>query len=129
VAASILAVVVDCVDASAQARFSRVALDRLVIERNPREYRVGDPATDATVLYFMDVPEPNVTKNRLHIDVITDGDLAIEVDRLHVLGAALTEYRTDASTLTNPDRWAVMTDPEGNEFCVTSTSTLSGWFD
>jgi hypothetical protein len=26
----------------------------------------------------------------------------------------------------NPDTWTVMRDPEGNEFCVTSTSTLTG---
>ena len=23
--------------------------------------------------------------------------------------------------------WIVMEDPEGNEFCVTSTATLTGW--
>jgi len=129
VSSSILAIVVDCRDARAVAQFWSAALDRAVIERNPREYRVGSPATEGTVLYFMDVPEPKGVKNRMHIDVVTHGRLEDEVERLLGLGAALVEFRTDPATLDNPDRWAVLTDPEGNEFCVTSTTTLSDWFD
>jgi predicted enzyme related to lactoylglutathione lyase len=127
--ASILAVVVDCRDSLAVAQFWAAALDRRITERNPREFTVGVPSSDATCLYFMEVPEPKSAKNRLHLDVITPGNLEAEVERLRGLGAGLVEMRSDTGTLTNPDRWAVMTDPEGNEFCVTSTATLSGWFD
>jgi hypothetical protein len=35
--------------------------------------------------------------------------------------------RQDAASLDNPDTWTLMRDPEGNEFCLTSTSTLTGW--
>jgi hypothetical protein len=129
VSAAILAVVVDCADACSLARFWAGVLDRIVVERNPREYRVGDPSTDGTVLYFMDVPEPKASKNRLHIDVVTAGALSTEVERLVLLGGTLTEYRTDPTALSNPDQWAVMADPEGHEFCVTSTATLSDWFE
>jgi predicted enzyme related to lactoylglutathione lyase len=127
--ASILAVVVDCRDSMAVAQFWAAALDRRITERNPREFTVGALSSDATCLYFMDVPEQKSAKNRLHLDVITPGDLETEVERLRGLGAGLVEMRSDPGTLTNPDRWAVMTDPEGNEFCVTSTATLSGWYD
>ena len=40
---------------------------------------------------------------------------------------AVAQFWSDA--LDNPDRWAVLTDLEGNQFCVTSTTTLSDWFD
>ena len=124
----VLAVVVDCRDSRAVAEFWAAALERTIVERNPREYRVGDPVTDGTVLYFMEVPEPKIGKNRLHVDVIAHTTLEVEIEELEDLGATLVGIRTDAEALTNPDRWAVMTDPEGNEFCVTSTDTLSGWY-
>jgi predicted enzyme related to lactoylglutathione lyase len=49
-----------------------------------------------------------------------------EVARLAEAGAELVEVRQDPASYDNPDTWAVMRDPEGNEFCVTSTSTLTG---
>src|ERR671923_2837129 len=36
-------------------------------------------------------------------------------------------FRQDPATLENPDTWTVMQDPEGNEFCVTSWTTVTGW--
>jgi Glyoxalase-like domain len=75
----------------------------------------------------MAVPEPKSVKNRLHLDVITDGSMEVEVQRLIDMGAHLIEVREDPDSLDNPDTWTVLTDPEGNEFCVTSTATLSGW--
>jgi hypothetical protein len=33
----------------------------------------------------------------------------------------------DPAWMDNPDTWTVLRDPEGNEFCVTSTATLTGW--
>ena len=50
-----------------------------------------------------------------------------EVARLVEGGAELVEVRQDPASLNNPDTWTVMSDPEGNEFCVTSISTLTGW--
>ena len=126
-AASLLAVVVDCRDPSALARFWATALAREVAERNSDEFLVRDLTEASTPLYFMKVPEPKVTKNRLHIDVLTDGPMEDEVRRLADAGAACIEVRQDPDTLSNPDTWTVMTDPEGNEFCVTSSATLTGW--
>jgi glyoxalase superfamily protein len=39
----------------------------------------------------------------------------------------VVEVRQDPASYDNPDTWTVMRDPEGNEFCVTSTATLTGW--
>ena len=58
--------------------------------------------------FVQQVPEPKVTKNRVHVDLET-GDRPAEVQRLTKLGA---------SVLDSYDGWTVMLDPEGNEFCV-----------
>jgi hypothetical protein len=128
-AASLVAVVVDCVDPRAQAEFWGRVLDADVAERNPHEFLVSDHSGLTTPVYFMAVPEPRVGKNRLHLDVITEGGLEAEVDRLVELGARLVEYRKDPDTMENPDTWAVLEDPEGNVFCASSTITLRGWVD
>ena len=63
-------------------------------------------------LLFQKVPERKTLKNRVHIDWRTD-DRAVEVARLRDLGA------TEIATRSLGDfTWTVMTDPEGNEFCV-----------
>jgi hypothetical protein len=63
-------------------------------------------------LLFQKVPEPKVVKNRVHLDFRADV-MADEVERLRGLGAALVAERSLGDL-----RWTVMTDPEGNEFCV-----------
>ena len=103
------------------------ALSRQVTERNPDEFQIGCLADGDVSLYFMRVPEPKVAKNRLHIDLLADGSMEAEVERLLAAGAQLVEVREDLESFENPDRWTVMTDPEGNEFCVTSQQTLTGW--
>jgi hypothetical protein len=63
----------------------------------------------------------------VHLDLLTDGPMETEVARLVAAGAQQVEVRQDPDSLDNPDTWTVMLDPEGNEFRVTSTSTLTGW--
>ena len=66
-------------------------------------------------MLFIAVPEGKGAKNRLHLDLQpSDCTRDAEVDRLLALGATLV------NDLRNPDGtgWAVMADPEGNEFCV-----------
>ena len=56
---------------------------------------------------------PKVGKNRLHLHVAPpDGDQDAEVERLESLGA------TRADLGQGPVGWVVMSDPDGNEFCV-----------
>jgi predicted enzyme related to lactoylglutathione lyase len=59
---------------------------------------------------------PKLTKNRLHLDIAPPehGDQRAEVDRLISLGATRIDIgQGDVD-------WAVMADPDGNEFCVLS---------
>jgi predicted enzyme related to lactoylglutathione lyase len=126
VATSLTAVVVDCRDCYSQAHWWARALGRQVSERNPDEYEVYDTSNGGTRLYFMNVPESKVVKNRLHVDIATDGSLEDEVARLVAAGATLIEWRQDPASLPNPDTWAVMQDPEGNEFCVLNADSITG---
>jgi hypothetical protein len=127
VAASVLAVVFDCLDSLVVARFWSAALGEDLVERDTGEYRVGDPNLGGPVLYFMNVPEAKSVKNRVHVDVMTREPMVDEVTRLTALGATVVDIREDPNDRQNPDRWTVMADPEGNEFCVTGAD-LTGWF-
>jgi predicted enzyme related to lactoylglutathione lyase len=71
----------------------------------------GAPFPDL-VLVFVTVPESKTVKNRLHLDVSPIGcDRDEEVARLEALGA----MRVDVGQ--GEQRWVVLADPEGNEFC------------
>jgi hypothetical protein len=126
VAATLLALVIDCADPKALAEFWAMALSREVMERNRDEFQVGDEAS-GTPLYFMKVPEPKLGKNRLHVDVLASGTMADEVARLVAAGASVIDIRHDQESLDNPDSWTVMQDPEGNEFCIIDPATFTGW--
>ncbi len=66
-------------------------------------------------LLFQDVPEDKSGKNRLHIDVHSEGDLEGLVARLEALGATRVREIDQGPA----GHWWVMQDPEGNEFCAT----------
>lgn len=78
-----------------------------------------DPDGRGPRLLFMRVPEPKTAKNRFHLDIGAGGPddswalVEEHVDRLVEAGATRVEERQE-----HGDRWVVMTDPEGNEFCV-----------
>jgi predicted enzyme related to lactoylglutathione lyase len=64
------------------------------------------------------VPESKVVKNRVHLDLLPDTTLEAEVERLTAAGATLVNTLRDPATFVDPMHWAVLHDPEGNEFCV-----------
>jgi predicted enzyme related to lactoylglutathione lyase len=66
------------------------------------------------VILLQRVAEPKQGKNRMHLDIKTP-DVDGEVDRLVTLGA---KRLSDAPMEQLGQRWVVMADPEGNEFCV-----------
>jgi hypothetical protein len=118
--------VVDCADPSSLARFWAAALGYQVLEESADLVEIGPGGrTDEQLLAdlrsgpavpslaFVRVPEPKAVKNRLHLDLSPiDSDRDSEVARLEGLGARLTDLAPAGSS------WVVMTDPEGNEFCV-----------
>ena len=94
-ALNVFTVVIDCTDPRLLAGFWAEVLSCDARERNTDEYLVSDPNGKAFPLYFMKVPEPKVGKNRFHLDLVTDGSMSEEVDRLVKLGARLVDVRQD----------------------------------
>lgn len=93
-------------------------------QRNSKS-AVEDPDGDGPRLFFQQVPEDKVAKNRVHLDVRAapglDGEermaaLESECARLVALGA--TRVRCDEPAPPLSRGLIVMTDPEGNEFCL-----------
>jgi len=62
-------------------------------------------------LIFMAVPDEKRGKNRLHLDLRASA-YEEAVQQALVLGAVL------APDVYEGDRWTVLRDPEGNEFCI-----------
>jgi hypothetical protein len=93
-------------------------------QRNTRS-AVEDPDGDGPRLFFQQVPEDKIAKNRVHLDVRAapglEGDermaaLEAECDRLVALGASRLRRDEPAPPLSLG--FIVMADPEGNEFCL-----------
>lgn len=87
----------------------------LIAVRHPDDPYDKDTGTGlGRRILFQRVPEPKTVKNRLHIDVHTASDeLEGEAARLETLGATVQRHIREPA-----GEWIVMTDPEGNEFCV-----------
>jgi hypothetical protein len=126
--------VVDCAHPAALARFWAAVLDGYEVApyddaelARLRSAGITDTEDDPTVLvqptqrsgqhgpagprlWFQLVPERKRVKNRLHPDLVAD-DPGAEIDRLTGLGATVRER--------HPDN-VVLSDPEGNEFCLMS---------
>jgi predicted enzyme related to lactoylglutathione lyase len=131
VAVKLDAIVFDCADAAPLARFWAAVLGWQVAPYEEDELArlaaegVHDPEDDPSVmveppadsrlpvLFFTEVPEEKAVKNRLHLDVTAESSIAAEVERLEALGASLRNWAEGGGTT-----WAVMLDPEGNEFCI-----------
>jgi len=83
-----------------------------------------DPAGAGPRLYFQRVPEPKTAKNRVHLDVNAGGPRETPPDeRRRRVDAAAERLVAAGGTKVgifeeHGDRWVVMRDPEGNEFCV-----------
>ncbi|MEV0063538.1 VOC family protein [Nocardia sp. NPDC050718] len=110
----IAAVVVDCGDPRAMARFWGAAMDWTVHEVSDDFATLRSAAGIGPYLEFLRKPEPKTVRNRLHLDLrpYPGDDHTAEVDRLRTLGA------TDLDIGQGDVPWTVLADPEGNEFCV-----------
>jgi hypothetical protein len=113
---------IDCADPHALARFWCSVLDYEVLTDDDGVVTIATPLVPEgkervgpvpPALTFALVPEGKIIKNRLHIDVNpTDREQDDEVRRLLDLGAQ------HADVGQGDQSWVVLTDPEGNEFCV-----------
>ncbi|ONK16231.1 VOC family protein [Streptomyces sp. MP131-18] len=108
-------VAIDCANAFELAQFwSAVTGHPLDPEDRPGDDEVQVLLPEGPLLHFNEVPEGKSVKNRLHLCLRPDSTCQEEVDRLLALGAAfVADHRKPGGF-----GWAVLADPEGNEFCV-----------
>jgi catechol 2,3-dioxygenase-like lactoylglutathione lyase family enzyme len=114
--------VINCADLEAMTRFWAQAL-----HLDPGS---GEPGDDFRVLHGQHInlslqlaATPITARDQMHLDLYSD-DQAAEVERLTGLGARVVRHVQEPD-----DDYVVMTDPEGNEFCVAAKENLlvSGW--
>ncbi|MCX5559905.1 VOC family protein [Streptomyces sp. NBC_00038] len=93
----------------------RRAFRDLIAVRHPDDpYEEASGTGLGRRLLFQRVPEPKTVKNRLHLDLHAGPERReAEVARLEGLGASVLRQVKEPG-----GEWVVMTDPEGNEFCV-----------
>lgn len=112
-------VIYDAIDPAAQARFWAEVLGWRITHEVEKESVLEPPEgspEDGIVpdILFVRVPadETKSVKNRLHMD-LRPTDQEAELARVEKLGAKRASVGQDESV-----SWVVMTDPEGNEFCI-----------
>ena len=107
----------DVHDVDVQARFWSEALGLTIDAGDDGAatlFPPSDAPRDVPTIWLQPVSESKRDKLRLHLDLRPDdGDVEGEVDRLVGLGAS----RADVGQ-TGEERFTVLADPEGNEFCV-----------
>jgi predicted enzyme related to lactoylglutathione lyase len=108
------AVVVDCTDPRAMARFWGEAMDWEVHEVTDDTASLRSSEGVGPYLEFLRVDDAKSGLNRIHVDLrpYAGDDHAAEADRLRALGA------TDLDIGQGDVPWTVFADPEGNEFCL-----------
>ena len=109
------AIVLDVNDLERCAGFWSEVLGQEITFKAGNYCRIGK-GDDPPSLLLQKVPEPHVHKNRAHIDLDVK-NIESAVQRVVNLGgsrlAEISEYGI---------RWAVMADPDGNEFCLVKHS-------
>lgn len=111
-------IAIDAVRPRVVAEFWCAVLGWQVVEEDGDVISIAPPDGSWPTIDVVAVPEGKMVKNRLHFDLRADGvTTSEELERLLSLGAR----RTDVGQ--GPDvSWVVLSDPEGNEFCLLSRS-------
>jgi predicted enzyme related to lactoylglutathione lyase len=118
VSSRIAVIAIDAVNPRLVADFWCEVLGWQVVEEEPGVISIAPADLAGPTIDVARVPEGKTVKNRLHLDLRADGtSTRAELQRLLDLGAV----RTDVGQA--PDStWVVLSDPEGNEFCLLSRS-------
>jgi predicted enzyme related to lactoylglutathione lyase len=107
----------DCIDLDVAAAFWQAALG--YAREDTIEGRFVTLTGDGPSLTLQRVPQPKRGKNRMHVDLLVH-DLDAQVARLRSLGATVEQPGAREEF---DQRWFVLADPEGNEFCVARDPT------
>ncbi len=112
---TLYAITMDVNDLESCAKFWSQVLGADILYQNEKYLRLGQKGERPTLL-LQKVPEPHEVKNRVHIDLDVP-DLDAAVSRVQELrGNKLRELKEYGI------KWAVMADPNGNEFCLVKHS-------
>ncbi|MGH1493708.1 MAG: dienelactone hydrolase family protein [Acidimicrobiales bacterium] len=117
-AATVSSLVVDCLDAVELARFWQGVLGGEAVPFP--EHGVVALRAPGITFDFVAVDELAATGGRLHLDLASN-DPEASIRRVIKLGGARAEHSFQT------DRFTVMTDPEGNEFCILSNAPVGPW--
>jgi hypothetical protein len=112
----ISSIAIDAAEPRVIADFWCRVLDWRVIDEEDGVISIGPADGSWPTIDVIAVPEKKTVKNRLHLDLRADGaSTAEELQRLLDLGARRTDVGQGPGV-----SWVVLSDPEGNEFCLLS---------
>jgi hypothetical protein len=138
-------VTIDCADPASQADFWAAALG-YVLDPPPDGFAswpealttwnvpesewgsasaIVDPTGVGPRVFFQRVPETKAVKNRVHLDVRASAGPGTPMDVRRAAVAEVTDRLVERGAILQSrieemgSYWAVLEDPEGNEFCVT----------
>lgn len=109
-----IGLVLDCADPEALAAFWAPALDYVDLGSAGAYVALVPNGRPGPKLLLQRVSEPKAVKNRMHLDIEV-ADIEAEAQRLTSLGAIRVRGEQQSE---HGSTWILMTDPEGNEFCV-----------
>lgn len=105
-------VMVDCNDLEKVIGFWKGLLGLEEKARFPNYVFLGRLSPKGPRLAFQQVPEPKTVKNRVHLDLEAEDPEAFIARAIGLGATRLAEHKMPGI------HWTVMSDPEGNEFCV-----------
>ncbi|MFG1949147.1 VOC family protein [Nonomuraea sp. NPDC048826] len=110
----IAAVVIDCADPRAMARFWGEAIHWTLHEVTDDYASLRSAKKVGPYLEFIRTPDVKTVPDRIHLDLLPQpgDDTSAEVTRVRALGAA------DLDVGQGDVPWTCLIDPEGHEFCV-----------
>lgn len=109
-------VVIDVNDLEVMRSFWQATLGYVEDHASDDWIKLVDPNEKGVTVALQLVPEPRAGKNRLHLDLYAQNQMA-EVERLEGLGASRERGPNE------DEDFVVLADPEGNLFCVIDQSS------
>ena len=121
----ITAIAIDAVQPRVVADFWCSVLGWQVVEEDDGVISIAPADGSWPTIDVAPVPENKTVKNRLHLDLRADGiPTGDELERLLDLGARRVDVGQGADAT-----WVVLSDPEGNEFCLLSRTVQEALSD
>jgi predicted enzyme related to lactoylglutathione lyase len=112
----IAVIAIDAVQPRVVADFWCAVLDWRVIDEDESGISIAPTGGTWPTIDVLGVPEGKAVKNRIHLDLRSDGSTAAgEMERVLALGARRVDVGQEPGV-----SWMVLADPEGNEFCILS---------